>query len=72
MDYSCVLRSACVMLTFSRQACKWYFYILPPLLIISIQKINDTDWFFSVTFLIKEFCIQIAQEAYLASSNQKY
>lgn len=59
-------------LTFSRQTCRWYFYMLPPLLIISIQKIKDTDWFFSVTFLIKEFCIQIVQEACLASSNQKY
>ena len=76
MDYRCILRSTCVIAHIFCQACKlnekWYFYMIPPLLIISIQKIKHIDWFFPVIFLIKESCILIQLEVYLATSNQKW
>ena len=43
-----------------------------PIMSISMQNINDIDWFFPVIFLIKESCNLITKTRQLVITNQKW
>ena len=48
----------------------WQFRCYLPLMIISMQKFKDIDWFFPVTLVINESCNLIGRETQLATPNQ--